>query len=163
MVVCVIKIFLYISSLCYCYLFLISSASAGSIPFLSFIVPIFVWNVLLVSLIFLKRSLAFAILLFSSIFLNFSLRKSLLPFLAIFWISIFRWVYLSFSPLPFTSLPFSAICTASSDNHFSFLHFFFRGWLWLPSLVQCYEPPSTILQESYLPELIPKCHLYLYS
>ena len=30
-----------------------------------------------------------------------------------------------FSPLPFTSLLFSAICKASSDNHFAFLHFFF--------------------------------------
>ena len=31
------------------------------------------------------------------------------------------------SPLPFTSLLFSAICKASSDNHFAFLHFFFLG------------------------------------
>ena len=37
------------------------------------------------------------------------------------------WVYLSSSPLPFTSLLFSAICKASSDNHFAFLHFFFLG------------------------------------
>ena len=35
------------------------------------------------------------------------------------------WVCLSLSPLPFTSLVFSAICKASSDNHFAFLHFFF--------------------------------------
>ena len=40
-----------------CQLFLISSASARSKPFLSFIVPIFAWNVSLVSLIFLKRPL----------------------------------------------------------------------------------------------------------
>jgi len=39
----------------------------------------------------------------------------------------FRWVYLSYSPLPFTSLLFSAICEASSDSHFAFLHFFFLG------------------------------------
>ena len=38
-----------------------------SIPFLSFIEPIFAWNVPLVSLIFLKRSLVFPILLFSSV------------------------------------------------------------------------------------------------
>ena len=31
------------------------------------------------------------------------------------------------SPLLFTSLVFSAICKASSDNHFTFLHFFFGG------------------------------------
>ena len=47
--------------------------------------------------------------------------------LAILWHSAFRWVYLSFSLLPFTSLLFSAICKASSDNHFAFLHFFFLG------------------------------------
>ena len=29
--------------------------------------------------------------------------------------------------LPFASLLFSAICKASSDNHFAFLHFFFLG------------------------------------
>ena len=34
---------------------------------------------------------------------------------------------LSLSPLPFTSLLFSAICKASSGNHFAFLHFFFGG------------------------------------
>ena len=31
------------------------------------------------------------------------------------------------SPLPFISLLFTAICKASSDNHFGFLHFFFLG------------------------------------
>ena len=60
--------FLYSSSVHCCHLFLISSASVMSIPFLSFIVFIFAWNVPLVSLIFLKRSLVFPILLFSSIF-----------------------------------------------------------------------------------------------
>ena len=55
--------FLYTSFVYSCYLFLISSASVRSIPFLSFIEPIFVWNVPLVSLIFLKRSLVFPILL----------------------------------------------------------------------------------------------------
>ena len=48
---------LYSSSVYSCHLFLISSASVRSIPFLSFIEPIFAWNVPVVSLIFLKRSL----------------------------------------------------------------------------------------------------------
>ena len=60
--------FLYSSSVCSCHLFLISSASVRSIPFLSFIEPIFAWNVPLISLIFLKRSLVFPILLFSYFF-----------------------------------------------------------------------------------------------
>ena len=67
----------------------------------------------------------FPILLFSSISLHWSLRKAFLSFLAILWNSAFKWVYCSFSPLPFTSLLFSAVCKASSDNHFAFLHFFF--------------------------------------
>ena len=58
--------------------FLISSASVRSILFLPFIEPIFVWNVPLVSLIFLKTSLVFPILLFSSIYLHWSLRKAFL-------------------------------------------------------------------------------------
>ena len=124
-------LFLY-SSVYSCHLFLISSASVSSIPFLSFIEPIFAWNVLLVSLIFLKRSLVFPILLFSSISLHWSLRKAFLSLLAILWNSAFKWIYLSFSPLLFTSLLFTAICKASSDSHFAFLHFFSLGMVLLP-------------------------------
>ena len=71
--------FLYSSSVYSCHLFLISSASVRSIPFLSYI---FAWNILLVSLIFLKRSLVFPILLFSSISLNWLLRKAFLSLIA---------------------------------------------------------------------------------
>ena len=83
------------SSVYSCHLFLISSVSVRSIPFLSFIEPIFAWNVPLVSLIFLKRSLVFPILLFSSISLHWSLRKAFLSLLAILWNSAFKWEYLS--------------------------------------------------------------------
>ena len=48
------RYFLYSSSVYSCHLSLMSSASVRSIQFLSFILPIFAWNVLLVSLIFLK-------------------------------------------------------------------------------------------------------------
>ena len=68
--------------------FLVSSASVRSIPFLSFIEPIFAWNVPLVSLIFLKRSLVFPILLFSSISLHWSLRKALSLLAILFYILI---------------------------------------------------------------------------
>ena len=73
----------------------------------------------------IKRSLVFLILLFSSISLHWLLRKSFLSLLALLWNSALKWVYLSFSPLPLASLLFSALCKASSDNHFSFLHLFF--------------------------------------
>ena len=120
------RTFLYSYSMYSCHLFLILSASVRSILFLSFIVPIFAWNVPLASLTFLKRLVVFPILLFSSISFHWSLRKAFLSLLAILWNSAFRWVYLSFS-LFFTSLLFSAFCKASSDNHFTFLHFFLLG------------------------------------
>ena len=79
------RTFLYSSSVYSCHLLLISSAYIRSIPFLSFIEPIFAWNVPLVSLIFLKRSLVFPILLLSSISLHWSLKKAFLSLLAILW------------------------------------------------------------------------------
>ena len=149
------EIFLYSSSVYSSHLFLVSSASVMFTPFLSLIVSIFAWNVPLVSLIFLKRSLVFPILLVSSISLHWSLRKAFLFLLAILWNSAFKWVYLSFSPLPLASLLFTAIYKASadnhfaffplasllfaaiykasSDNHFAFLHFFFLGMVLIPA------------------------------
>ena len=55
------------------------------------------------------------------------IEEGILSFLAILWNSAFNWIYLSLSPLLFTSLLLSAIWKASSDNHFAFLHFFFLG------------------------------------
>ena len=96
--------FLYSSSVHSCHLFLMSSASVRSILFLSFIEPIFVWNVPLVSLIFLKRSLVFSILLFSSMALLWSWRKAFLSLLAILWNSVFKWVYLPYISISCHSL-----------------------------------------------------------
>ena len=124
--------FFYSSSEYSCHLFLIASASVRPIPFLSFIKPIFAWHAPMVSLIFLKRSLVFPILLFSSISLHWSLRKAFLSLLAILWNSAFKREYLSFSPLLFASLLFTAICKASSDSHFAFLHFFSMGMVLIP-------------------------------
>ena len=93
--------FLYSSYVYSCHLFLIFSALVRSLPFLSFIELIFAWNVTLVCLIFLKRSLVFPILLFSSTSFHWSLRKAFLSLLAILWSSAFRWVYLSFSLFAF--------------------------------------------------------------
>ena len=62
-----------------------------------------------------------------------SLRKAFLSLLVILWNSVFRWVYLSFSPLPSASLLFSAVCKVSSNNHFAFLHFFFLGMVLISS------------------------------
>ena len=124
------KCFFHSSSLYSCHFFLISSVRSR--PFLSFIMPVFAWNFPLVSLIFFKISLVFPLLLFSSISLHWSLRKSFLALLAILWNSAFKREYLSFSPLPLASLLFSAICKASSDSHFAFLHLFSMGMVLIP-------------------------------
>ena len=65
--------------------------------------------------------------LISSISLHCSFKKAFLLPLAVLWNSAFSWVYLSLSPLPFSSLLSSDICKASSDNHFAVLNFFFFG------------------------------------
>ena len=108
--------FLYSSSVYSCHLFLIYSASVMSLPFPSLTVPIFAWNVPLISPTFLKRSLVFPILLFPSIFVHCSLKKAFLSPLAILWNSAFSWVYLSHSPLLFASLLSSAMCKTSSRS-----------------------------------------------
>ena len=122
---------------------------------MSFIVSIFAWNVPLISLTFLKRSLVFPILFFSSISSHWTLRKAFLSHLAILWNTAFRWGYLLFSPLPLASLLFSAICKVSSDSHLAFGISFSWGWSWSLPLVQCYKPPSIVLQALCLSDQIP--------
>ena len=125
--------FSYSSSVYSCHVFLISSVSVRSIPFLSFIEPVFAWNIPLVSLIFLKRSLVFPILLFCSISLHWSPRKAFLSLLAILWNSEFKWVYLSFSPLLLASLLlFLVFVRLPQTAILLFLHFFVLGMVLLP-------------------------------
>ena len=146
-----LRAFLFSSYMYFCHLFFISYGPVRSIPFLSFVEPIFAWNIPLVSLIFLKRSLVFPILLLSSISLHWSLREAILPFLAIHWNSAFRCIF------PFLLcllLLFSAICKASSDNHFFFLHFFFLGMVLI--LVSCIKSRTSVHSSSgTLSDLVP--------
>ena len=128
--------------------------------YLSFIEPLFAWNVPSVSLIFLKRSLVFPIPLFSSIYLHWSLRKAFLSLLALLWNSAFLWVYLLFSPLPLASLIFSAICMSSSDNYFAFLHFFFLGMV-LITASYTMSWTSVSNSSSSLSDLVPWIYLSL--
>ena len=127
--------FMYSSCVYSCHLFLISSASVRSIAFLSFIEPIFAWNVPFVSLIFLKSSLVFPILLFFSISLHWSLRK---PFFLNYYLFLLFFgtlhsdAYIFPFLLCFASLLFTAICKVSSDSHFAFLHFFSMGMVLIP-------------------------------
>ena len=143
--------FLYSSSVYSYHLFLISSGSVTSILFL----PIFAWNVHLVSLLFLTRYLVFPILLFPSISSQWSLRKAFLSLLAILWNSEFKWVYLSFSPLLFASLLFTAIFSPPQTAMLLFCISIPWGWSWSLSPVQCHEPHSIVHQACYLSDLGP--------
>ena len=148
--------FLYSSSVYFCRFFLISSASVTSLLFLSFIVPIFAGNVPLVSLFLEEISSLFHSAVF--LFLWIVYLRWLSYLLAILWNSAFSWVYLSLSPLLFFFLSFffsqlfvrpPQITTLSSCISFS------SGWFWSPPPVQCYKPPSIVLEVSCLPDLIP--------
>ena len=82
---------------------IISSASVWSIPFLSFIEPIFAWNIPLVSLIFLKRSLVFLISPCYSLKLCIQMGISLLLFLCL---SLLFFSQLFVRPPQTNTLPF---------------------------------------------------------
>ena len=121
-------LFLHSSSVYSFRLFLISFASVSSISFLSFLMPIVPWNVPLISLIILKRSLVFPILLLSSFFALITEEG----FLVSPCYSLELCIQMNISSkekytFPFTSLLFMSICKASSGNHFAFLHLFFLG------------------------------------
>ena len=88
-------------------------------------------------------------------------RKAFLSLLAILWNSAFKWEYLSFSPLLFAFLLFTAICKASSDSHFAFCISFSWGWSWFLSPVQCHKPLSIVHQALCLSDLVPEIYFSL--
>ena len=121
-----LRSFLYSSSVYSYSLFLISSASSRSLPFLSFSVPIFRWNISLISSFFEDISVVF--LYFFAGFIEehflvspcYSLELCIwlgvhFPFSLAFWFSSFLYLFIG------------AIYKASPDKHFPFLHFFFFG------------------------------------
>ena len=151
------KNFLYSSSVYSCHLLLIPSASVRSIPFLSFIEPIFARNVPLVSLIFLKRSLVFPVLLFSSISLHWLLRKAFFYLSLLFFVTLHSngyifpfllWFWLLFFSQLFVRPPQTAILL--------FCITFSWGWSWSLSPVQCHEPPSIVHEVLCLSDIVPQ-------
>ena len=64
--------------------------------------------------------------------------------------SLELWIQLLISFL-FTSLPFTAICKASSDSHFAFLHFFSMGMVLIP--VSCTMSQSTAKRSYPMPKV----------
>ena len=137
--------FFWYSSVYSCYLFLICSASVRSLLFLSLIMPILSWNIPLIFPIFEEiSSLSHSIVFLY--FLHYSFKKTFLSLLAILWNSVFSWVYLFLTCLLLPSLLSSAICKATSDNHFAFSYFFSGGWFCSLPCVQYHEPLSIVLQ-----------------
>ena len=142
--------FLYSSSVYSCYLFLISSASVRSVPFLSFIEPIFAWNIPLLSLIFLKRSLVFPFLLFSSISLHWSPRKAFLNLSLLFFGTLYSDAYIFTFLLCFLLLFFSQLFVRPPQIAILLFCISFPwGWSWSLSPVQCHEPHSIVHQALY--------------
>ena len=142
-IIWVMKTFLRSSSVCSCHLFLISSASVRPIPLVIYCVHLCMKYSLGISNFLEEISSLSHSVVFLYSFEIFHLKR-LFILLAVLWNSILR-VYLSFSPLPFISLLFTAICKASSDSHFAFLHFFSWGWFWSLPPVLCYKPLSIVL------------------
>ena len=137
--------FLY-SSVYSCHLFLIFSASVRSIPFLSFIVSLFAWNIPLVSLIFLKRSLVFPILSPPPPFCCFPLylcidhwgRLSYLSLLLFATLHSNGYIFPFF--LCFSLLFFSQLFIRPPQRTIlPFRISFSWGWSWSLPLVQCHE------------------------
>ena len=120
---------------CFCWLYRASPSLAAK-NIINLVSVLTIWwcpcVYILRVLILLNRSLDFPILLLSSISLHWSLRKAFLSLLVTLWNSAFRCLYYSFSALLFTSLLFTAICKASPDSHFAFLHFFSMGMVLIP-------------------------------
>ena len=73
-------------------------------------------------------------------------KEGFLIFCAILWNSAFKWLYLSFSPSPFASVLFLAICKGSSGNHFVCLHFFFLGTVLITT--SCTVLPTSVHSSS---------------
>ena len=109
----------------------LSSASVRSIPFLSFIKPIFAWNVPLLSLIFLKRSLVFPILLFYSISLHWLLKKAFYLFLLFLEICIQTLISFLFS-FAFRLSSFHSYLWGLPRKPFCFFAFLFHGMVLIP-------------------------------
>ena len=101
-----------------------SHVTTRSSSFLYVTVPIFEWNVPLVSPVFLKRFLVFSICFPLFLFIV-HLRR--LSYLSLLFSGILHSVVYIFPFLLCLSPLFLAICKMFSDNHFALLHFFFLG------------------------------------
>ena len=138
--------FLYSSSVYSCHLFLISSASVRSIPFLFLYRAHLCMKCSLGISNFLEE---FSSLSHSIVFLYFFALITEEGFLFSSCYSLELCIQMGISFLfsfAFGSLLFTAICKASSDSHFAFLHFFFLQMFLIP--VSCTLSQTSIHSSS---------------
>ena len=148
---------LYNSSLYSFHLFLISSTSSRSLPFLSFIVPIFGQNVPLIFPTFLKRSLVFLLLLFSSIY-NVLFIEGIFC-LSLLFSGTLHLVRCTFPFLPCFSLLFFLLLFVKPPQITTLPSCFPLGWFCLLPPIQYYGPPSIVRQAYCLLDLTPSIYL----
>ena len=106
----------------------------------------------------LSNSIVF---LFFFFFLYWSLRKAFLSLQAILW-TLYSDGYIFPFLLCLSLLFFSQLFVRSSQT--IILPFWISSsweWFWSLPHVQCYNPPSIVLQDLYLPDLIPLIYLSL--
>ena len=83
------------------------------------------------------------------------IEEAFLSLLAILWNSACSWMYLSLSPLLFTSLLSSAICNAPRTTTLPSSISFSLGWFWSLPPIQCYKSLFIVLQALFLSDLTP--------
>ena len=129
--------FLYSSSVHSCHLFWKSSASVRPIPFLSFIEPIFAWNVPLVSN-FIEEICCLPHPILFLYFFSLITEEVFLITPWILWNSAFKWVYLSSSPLPLLLFFSQLFVRHPQTTILPFCISFLGEWSWSLSPVQCH-------------------------
>ena len=144
-------LFLYSSSVYSCHLFLLSSASVRSIPFLSSIVPIFAWTFPLVSLIF------FSSLFHCIVFLYLIAMITDEGFLISPCYSLELCTQIGVSFLLSFAFRFSSqlFLRPPQTTILPFYISFSWGWSWSLLPVQCHEPLSIVNLALCLSDLVP--------
>ena len=150
-VIWIIKIFSYNSSVYSCHFFLMSSASVRSIPFLSFFCAhlCMKWSLGITNFLEEISNLPHSI-----VFLYFFALITEESFLISPCYSLELCIQMGISFL-FASLLFIAICKASSDSHFAFLHFFSMGMVLIPVSSTMSRTSVHSHQALYLSDLVP--------
>ena len=128
-----LRSFLYSFSVYSCHLFLLSSASVRSIPFLSFIDHLRMKCSLGISNFLEEISSLTHSIVFLYFFALITEEGFLISPCYCLELCIQMGLSFLFSFAFLASLLFSAICKASSDNHFAFFHFSFLGIVLIPT------------------------------